>query len=262
MAELDEVLKINKEGLSATQAATISVNPSTAYRILRAYGPNAGIGAGLGMRPLEVGSGEWFIQNGANSGVGRAAIQLGKFWGLRSINVIRERSTQEATESLKSELVSLGADIVVTETQFLSRDWKDQLAEITNKGREQIGLGLNCVGGKSATAVARSLSEGATMVSYGGMARQPVALPVGLLIFKDIRFVGFWLSRWNQQDPTGRRHMIDYIVELIREGKLKDVPLDEVVWDWETDISTLTTEVQNGLGGFKKGKGIFVFGDT
>ncbi|KAH6604971.1 mitochondrial trans-2-enoyl- reductase [Trichoderma cornu-damae] len=262
VASLDEILKINKEGLSATQAATISVNPSTAYRILRAYGPSAGRGAGLGMRPLEIGSGEWFIQNGANSGVGRAAIQLGKLWGLRSINVIRERSSHEATESLRRELVSLGADVVVTETQFLSRGWKDQLAEITNKGREQIGLGMNCVGGKSATAVARSLSDGAAMVSYGGMARQPVALPVGLLIFKDIRFVGFWLSRWNQQDVAGRGHMIDYIVDLIRGGKLKDVPLHELAWNWETDIDTLIGEVQSGLQGFRKGKGIFVFGDT
>ncbi|RFU76164.1 mitochondrial trans-2-enoyl- reductase [Trichoderma arundinaceum] len=262
VAELGDILKIDKEGLNATQAATISVNPSTAYRILRAYGPTTGISTGLGVRPLEVGSGEWFIQNGANSGVGRAAIQLGKLWGLRSINVIRERSSGEATETLRRELVSLGADIVVTETQLLSREWRDQLAEITNKGREQIGLGLNCVGGKSATAIARSLSEGATLVSYGGMARQPVALPVGLLIFKDIRFVGFWLSRWNQQDVTGRRHMIDYIVSLIREGKFQDVPLDEVPWNWDTDTSTLIDQVQGGLQGFRKGKGIFVFGDT
>ncbi|KAM0245970.1 hypothetical protein ACHAQJ_010388 [Trichoderma viride] len=260
VADLDEVLKINKEGLKATQAATISINPSTAYRILRTYGPSSGIG--LGMRPLEVGSGEWFIQNGANSGVGRAAIQLGKLWGLRSINVIRERSSSEETEALKGELLSLGADIVVTEKQFLSREWRDQLAEITDKGREQVSLGLNCVGGKSATAVARSLSEGATMVSYGGMAKQPVALPVGLLIFKDIRFVGFWLSRWNHQDPVGRRHMVDYIVDIIREGKFQDVPLNEVAWNWETDISALTEEVQGGLQGFRKGKGIFVFGDT
>ncbi|EGR46034.1 uncharacterized protein TRIREDRAFT_66960 [Trichoderma reesei QM6a] len=262
VADVDEVLKINKEGLRATQAATISVNPSTAYRILRAYGPSAGISAGLGMRPLEVGSGQWFIQNGANSGVGRAAIQLGRLWGLRSINVIRERESEQETESLRAELTELGADVVVTEKQFLSREWKDQLAEITNKGREHIGLGLNCVGGKSATAVARSLSESGTMVSYGGMARQPIALPVGLLIFKDIRVVGFWLSRWNQQDAAGRKHMIDYIVDLIREGKLRDVPLREVAWNWETDASVLAQEVQGGLKGFKGGKGIFVFGDT
>lgn len=262
VAEADKFIKVNKEGLTPAQVATVSVNPCTAYRILRSYGPNAGIKAGLGMRPLEVGSGEWFIQNGANSGVGRAAIQFGKLWGLRSINVVRDRDTPEATEALRKELLDLGADVVVTESQFLSREWRDQLAEITRKGKEQIGLGLNCVGGKSATSIARSLGEGATLVSYGGMAKQPVALPVGLLIFKDIRFVGFWLSKWNERDFTGRKHMIEDILGIIRAGRFRDVPIEEVKWDWDTEEATLRDAVQGGLQGFRKGKGVLVFGDT
>ncbi|KAG6144790.1 hypothetical protein E4U38_001746 [Claviceps purpurea] len=260
--EANDVLKIEKESLTPTQVATVSVNPCTAYRILRNYGPSAGLKSGLPMRPLELGSGEWFIQNGANSGVGRAAIQFGKLWGHRSINVIRDRDTSEETEALKKELLDLGANVVVTESQFLSRQWNDQLAEITRGGREQIGLALNCVGGKSATALARSLGEGASMVSYGGMSRQPVALPLGLLIFKDIRFVGFWLSKWNQKDPLGRKHMVDDILNLMRLGYFKDVPVDEITWDWGTDITVLRDAVQGTLKGFRKGKGVFLFGDT
>lgn len=260
--EASKFIKVNKEGLTATQVATVAVNPCTAYRILRSYGPNAGVKAGLGMKPLDVGSGQWFIQNGANSGVGRSAIQFGKLWGLRSINVVRDRETPEATEALRQELHALGADVVVTESQFLSREWRDHLADITRNGKDQIGLGLNCVGGKSATAIARSLGEDATMVTYGGMAKQPVSLPVGLLIFKDIRFVGFWLSRWNEKDVQGRKHMIDDILNIIRDGKFKDVPVEEVKWDWETEEETLRTAVQGGLQGFRKGKGVLVFGDT
>ncbi|KAG6256118.1 hypothetical protein E4U24_006059 [Claviceps purpurea] len=260
--EANDVLKIEKENLTPTQVATVSVNPCTAYRILRNYGPSAGLKSGLPMRPLELGSGEWFIQNGANSGVGRAAIQFGKLWGHRSINVIRDRDTSEETEALKKELLDLGANVVVTESQFLSRQWNDQLAEITRGGREKIGLALNCVGGKSATALARSLGEGASMVSYGGMSRQPVALPLGLLIFKDIRFVGFWLSKWNQKDPLGRKHMVDDILNLMRLGYFKDVPVDEITWDWGTDITVLRDAVQGTLKGFRKGKGVFLFGDT
>ncbi|CAM1501723.1 Fc.00g037070.m01.CDS01 [Cosmosporella sp. VM-42] len=260
--EASKFIKVNKEGLTATQVATVSVNPCTAYRILRSYGPNAGVKAGLGMKPLEVGSGEWFIQNGANSGVGRSAIQFGKLWGLRSINIIRDRDTPEATETLRQELLDLGADVVVTESQFLSREWRDQIADITRNGREQIGLGLNCVGGKSATSIARSLGEGGTMITYGGMAKQPVSLPVGLLIFKDIRFVGFWLSRWNERDPQGRKHMIEDILNIIREGKFRDVPIEEVKWNWDTEEETLRNAVQQGLQGFRKGKGVLVFGDT
>ncbi|KAF7559358.1 hypothetical protein G7046_g4806 [Stylonectria norvegica] len=260
--DASKFIKIDKEGLTPTQVATVSVNPCTAYRILRSYGPNAGVKAGLGMKPLEVGSGQWFIQNGANSGVGRAAIQFGKLWGLRSINVVRDRETPEATETLRQELHALGADVVVSESQFLSRDWRDHLADITRNGKDEVGLGLNCVGGKSATAIARSLGEGATMVTYGGMAKQPVSLPVGLLIFKDIRFVGFWLSKWNDRDVPGRKHMIEDILGTIRAGRFRDVPIEEVKWDWETEEATLRDAVQQGLQGFRKGKGVLVFGDT
>lgn len=257
-----ELLKIDKTGLTATQAATVSVNPCSAYRILRNYGPSNGLKTGIPARPLELGSGEWFIQNGANSGVGRAAIQLAKLWGLRSINVIRERASDEETTALRKELQDLGADVVVTEAEFLSREWRDQLASITRGGREQIGLGLNCVGGKSATAIARSLGQGANMVSYGGMSKQPVLLPVGLLIFKDIRFVGFWLSKWNEKDVVGRQHMINDILSMTKNGQLVDVPTKEISWEWETTEETLRDAVQHGLDGFQKGKGLLVFGDT
>ncbi|KAJ3498874.1 hypothetical protein NLG97_g781 [Lecanicillium saksenae] len=257
-----QLLKVDKQGLAPTQVATVSVNPCSAYKMLRCYGPSAGLKEGLGMKPLDVGSGQWFIQNGANSGVGRAAIQFGKLWGLRSINVIRDRETPEATESLKQELRQLGADVVVTDSQFLSREWKDQLAEITRNGRDSIGLALNCVGGKSATALARALGDGGTLVSYGGMSRQPIALPVGLLIFKDIRFVGFWLSRWNERDAIGKKHMVDDILDMTRQGKFSDIPIEEVPWSWGTEEKQLQDAVQSGLTGFRSGKGVFLFGET
>ncbi|KAK1971960.1 zinc-binding dehydrogenase [Colletotrichum sublineola] len=265
VADAKDVMKVSKDGLTPTQVATVSVNPCTAYRILRTYGPGeirADAPNPGAMRALDPGSGAWFIQNGANSGVGRAAIQLGRLWGLRSINVVRERDTDAETARLKDDLAALGADVVVTEKEFFAREWRDRLADITRGGREPVGLGLNCVGGKSATAVARSLGESATMVSYGGMARQPVMLPTGLLIFKDLRFVGFWLSRWNERDPRGRRFAVEDLLGMIREGRFRDAPVDEVPWAWDTDEKLLKDAVQGALGGFRKGKGVFVFGET
>ena len=69
----------DKSGLTPLQVGTVSVNPTTAYRMLRDF-------ATWGYR-----GDEWFVQNGANSGVGRAAVQLGREWGIKSINVIRGR---------------------------------------------------------------------------------------------------------------------------------------------------------------------------
>ena len=52
----DGLLKIeNKQGLKPEQVGTVSINPCTAYRMLKDF--------------VQLREGEWFIQNGANSGV-------------------------------------------------------------------------------------------------------------------------------------------------------------------------------------------------
>ncbi|KAI3321602.1 NAD(P)-binding protein [Xylariaceae sp. AK1471] len=250
VAPVEGVIKVDKEGLSATQVGTVSVNPCSAYRMLRDYANP----------PLR--EGDWFLQNGANSGVGRAAIQLGNLWGYRSINVIRAREDAAKTKALKDELTALGATHVVTEDEFLAREFRDRVAEWTRGSPEGIKLGLNCVGGKSAQTIARSLGTGGTMVTYGGMARQPVVLPTGLLIFKDIRFVGFWLSRWADGDTASKARTVNEILDLIRQGKFRDTPVVDVPWSWETEESTLKEAVQGTLEGFRAGKGVFKFGET
>ncbi|KZF22697.1 NAD(P)-binding protein [Xylona heveae TC161] len=249
-AQTDEanLFKIeDKQDLTPLQAGTVSVNPCTAYRMLKDFVP---------LQP-----GDWFIQNGANSGVGRAAIQLGRSWGLKSINVIRDRPGG-GVEQMKQDLLDLGADQVVTDTELMERGFSDRVKEWTNAGREKLGLGLNCVGGKNATAVAKVLSPGAHLVTYGAMSKQPVQLPTGLLIFKNISFDGFWVSKWSDAHPDEKYKTVQDILHLTRTGQFKDVPFQEVNWDWDTPLDTLKEAVQGTLEGFRQGKGVFVFGET
>ncbi|TGJ87601.1 hypothetical protein E0Z10_g1160, partial [Xylaria hypoxylon] len=154
------------------------------------------------------------------------------------------------TQALKDELAALGADHVVTEEEFWGREFKDRVAQWTRES------------GVSAQTIAKSLGSGGTMVTYGGMARQPVALPTGLLIFKDIRFVGFWLSRWADGDKAAKARTVNEILDLVRQGKFKDTPVVDVHWNWETEEATLKEAVQGTLEGFRTGKGVFMFGET
>ncbi|KAM7186490.1 alcohol dehydrogenase [Naviculisporaceae sp. PSN 640] len=252
------------QGLTPVQVATVSVNPCSAYRMLKDYVDLIKLSVeSFSKGGGDVTGGAWFLQNGANSGVGRAAIQLGKLWGLRSINVIRERPTPEETQSLKQELHDLGATVVITETEFLDRSFGARLKEeFTRHGKEPILLGLNCVGGKSASAVVKALGPKGTMVTYGGMSRQSFPFPTGPQIFKRLRFEGFWLSEWSKEFPKEKKRTIDEIVELIREGKFKISPVEEVKWDWETEEGVLKKAVQGTLEGFRSGKGVFLFGET
>ncbi|KAL2180902.1 alcohol dehydrogenase-like protein [Thermothelomyces heterothallicus CBS 202.75] len=250
-------------GLTAKQVATVSVNPCSAYRMLKDYVDLVDLSVKSFARGDGATGGAWFLQNGANSGVGRAAIQLGRLWGLRSINVVRERATPEETEALKSELRELGATVVVTETEFLDRSFSARLREEWTRGdREPVMLGLNCVGGKSASAMIKALSPKGCMVTYGGMSRQSFPFPTGPQIFKRLRFEGFWLSEWAKENPAEKRNTINEILELMREGKFKESPFKEVEWNWDTEEKVLKDAIQGTLEGFKSGKGLFVFGDT
>ena len=240
---------MDKSGLSATQVGSVSVNPVTAWQMLKGFGE------------LNGERGDWFVQNGANSGVGRAAIQFGKRWGLRSIAIVRSREGKEG-EELRRQLEELGATKVVTEEEILSRDFSDRVKEWTNGGKDRVGLALNCVGGKASISMARCLSSGATMVTYGAMSKSPMAIPASMLIFKDVRFTGFWVSKWGDTFPELKRGVVDEVLGLMREGLFKDGPVVECPWGWESKEEELVEAVEGTLGGFRKGKGVFVFGDT
>ena len=61
--------------IPAAYAATIAVNPCTAYRMLRDF---------VSLKPGDV-----IMQNGANSMVGLAVIQMAREMGVKTINIIR-----------------------------------------------------------------------------------------------------------------------------------------------------------------------------
>ena len=247
--EEDRVLRVEKDGLNPMQPATVGVNPVTAWRMLTDF------------VALDAEKGDWFIQNGANSGVGRAAIQLGKKWGFKNIAVIRDRPGEEG-QQLRKELEELGATKVITEEELQSQGFSDQVKEWTNDGRESIKLALNCVGGKPALALAKPLSSGGHMVTYGAMSKQPFQIPAGMLIFKNLVFEGFWVSKWSDQHPEEKQKTVEQILDWTRKGEFVDTPFVEVKWEWGTKKEELVDAVQGTLEGYRKGKGIFVFGDT
>lgn len=195
------------------------------------------------------------MQNAANSAVGRAAVQLGRWWGLRSINIIRDRA------GLKEELRALGADVVVDEAEVKEKGFGERVKEWTG-GEGGVGLGLNCVGGDSALAVAKALRPGATLVTYGAMARQPLRVPAGMLIFKDIRFQGFWVSKWGEEHSREKQETLDAVLRMMKEGELKEGPVERVKWAWETGKKELVGAVEGIMEGGRGGKGVFVFDGT
>lgn len=200
----DNLLKINKD-LDADTAAQVKVNPCTAYRMIKDFYPLA--------------RGDTIIQNGANSAVGVYAIQLAKLWGYKTINVIRDRSNKD---EVVSELKSFGADVVLTEEEVGKVEIMKPILERIGKPK----LFLNCIGGKNAINCQRSLDNGGYSVTYGAMSKQPFSLNATSLIFKNHKFVGFWVSRWyhERNNPHGKlevKAMLDDVCNMFVSGQLK-----------------------------------------
>lgn len=181
-------------------AASLAVNPSTAYRLLHDF--------------AQLQEGDWIIQNGANSMVGLAIVQMARERGIRTINVVRhDRPTPELPLKL---LTNLGGDVNVLDNYLKTQGFQDILADIA-----PIKLGFNTVGGESATDLARSLGSNGTLVTYGAMSRKPITIPFELLTQKQINLKGFWMSAWNEvHSNEERKSMLNEIAALIRQKKL------------------------------------------
>lgn len=180
------------------QAAMLRVNPPTAYRMLRDF--------------VHLEPGDWVIQNAANSGVGMSVVAIARRMGLRTVNVVRR-------EELFEPLREAGADVVITD----SRDDFKSVAERT--GGAKIRLGLNAVGGDNALGVAGCLAHGGVHVTYGAMSKQALKVPNSFLIFKDIAFRGFWVTRWFE--TAGRDEldtMFGELAAMVSAGDL-EVPV-------------------------------------
>ena len=157
--------------LPLTQGALLSVTPPTAWRMLHDFVP---------LYP-----GDWVIQNTANSAVGRAVIDIASYYGWKTINLVRRKEWIE-------ELAEAGGDIVVLEEKINL----GFIEKITNGARPK--LGLNAIGGNSATLLSKILDNGGTLVTYGAMGKEPLTIEPSELIFRNIHHVGFWRTLWMQ----------------------------------------------------------------
>src|SRR5436190_1886803 len=176
-------------------AAMLKINPMTAWRLLHDY--------------VDLASGDWLIQNAANSAAGRAVIQIAHELGYKTMNVVRRA---ELIDELRGE----GGDVVLVDNEKL----RDEVKDATSGAA--IRLGLNSVGGDNALRLANCLDFGGTLVSFGAMSLQPLKIPTGLFIFKDLRFRGIWINKW-YDDATIAERMAAFnpLFEMAKRGLLK-----------------------------------------
>ena len=148
------------------QLAMLGINPPTASLLLSEF--------------VDLKSGDWVVQNAANSGVGRWVIALAKARGLRTVNIVRR-------PELVDELKAIGGDVVV--------DSPDVAGRIrVAVGQDDLHLALDGVSGPATGVLASTLSPGGTLVSFAAMSEAPISMSPLDVIFKPITLRGFFMG--------------------------------------------------------------------
>jgi trans-2-enoyl-CoA reductase len=223
-------LVVVPSGIDLVQAAMLKINPLTAWRLLHDY--------------VELKRDDWVIQNAANSAAGRAVIQIARELEIKTVNVVRREEPVE-------ELRVLGGDVVLIDGESLRDDVKE------STGGAPIRLGLNAVGGDSALRLMNCLAPGGTLVTYGAMSLQPLKVPNGLLIFKDLRFRGIWINKWYDNASRAERlEAFNRIFDMAKHGLL------HTNVEKSYSLSQIREAVERAAQPKRNGKIIFEFGDS
>ena len=130
----ENLIKVDKR-IGMLNAATIGVNPCTAYRLLQDYGA---------LQP-----GDSVIFNAANSSVGKNLVKLAKKMGIKSICILRDRSHYADVENY---LKKLGADLIIKEDELGKSAAKEKIIEL---GKPKVAF--DAVGGTSSLDMTRAL---------------------------------------------------------------------------------------------------------
>ena len=176
------------------QLSMLGINPATAYLLLTEIAP--------------LKRGDWVIQNGANSAVGRAVIAIAKTLGIKTVNVVRR-------DELVDEIKSLGGDVVLVESPELPK------LVAASTGRSPISLAIDMVADMATTNLMNSIAPNGTIVLYSASSRKPFVGSPTQLIFNNQSIRGFWLINWfKTATPDKLAAMYDHLASMIASGAI------------------------------------------
>lgn len=224
-----QVIKVERgaelsEKVGPWAASTLFQLGGTALRMLRDF---------VVLQP-----GDLVVQNGGNSAVGFVASQLAvNVMGCKMASMVRRgEKDDEEVDAMVDFLVNKGRndEVMFFGDKKTNKGQVDRLSD--GKGGK---LGLNAIGGQYSTAILKLMGEGATLVTYGGMSKEPVQVSTGQLIFSEKILRGYWHSRWMIHSSPQRRHdLIQELVDFVLNDQLTLPPIQVFpLYDFEQALS-------------------------
>ncbi|MGL4290119.1 MAG: zinc-dependent alcohol dehydrogenase family protein [Phreatobacter sp.] len=207
------------------QASMIKGNPATAEALL------------VDQVPLQ--SGDWLMQNAANSAVGTFLVKLAAERGINTLNIVRRDSAVAAVKAA-------GGTAVVADGLDDARAFRKLTRELT--GGAPVKLALDAIGGAATGVMANAVADGGTIVNYGLLSGEQCRIDAQHLIFRKVTLKGFWLIHWFAD--AGRERLATTYASIARgmaQGKLT-TPVAEVI-PFEEARRAMTAAGEGGRAG-------------
>lgn len=182
------------DGADFAAAAAFGVTYRTAYHALRSV--------------AQVAEGDWVVVLGAAGGVGQAALDLAV--GMKA-RVLAAASTQDKLDICRQR----GAEATVA---YDEEDLKVAVREVTGGGARVV---IDPVGGRYAEPALRGLARGGTFVTLGYAAGSIPAIPLNLVLLKDITIRGMEIRTFTADHPDDAARDIEELQQMFADGRIR-----------------------------------------
>lgn len=181
------------------------INPMTAFGMLEYSGLKEG---------------EWVLVTAGASAYGKLVIQMAKSKGIKVACTVRR-------DEQKASLEKLGADLVInTEKEKLQK-------VIMEKTGEGVSVVFDAVGGILGAKALASLKSGGKLLAFGALSLDNIPVNSGLMIFKNLKIEGFWLTTWieslsNESRQNAFKTVLGYLMKQdVKVDVAGTYPLEE-----------------------------------
>lgn len=182
------------DGVDFASAAAFGVTYRTAYHALRSV--------------ARIAPGDWVVVLGAAGGVGLAAVDLAVAMGAR---VLAAASSPKKLDLCRER----GAEATV---DYDNEDLKLRIRELTGDGARVV---LDPVGGSYAEPALRGLARGGMFVTLGYAAGSIPAIPLNLVMLKDITVRGMEIRTFADDYPDECARDIAELSQMFADGKIR-----------------------------------------
>ncbi len=182
------------DGTDFAPAAAFGVTYRTAYHALRSV--------------AQVAEGDWVVVLGAAGGVGQAALDLAV--GMKA-RVLAAASTEDKLAICRQR----GAEATVA---YERDDLKSAIRELTGGGARVV---IDPVGGRYSEPALRGLARGGTFITLGYAAGTIPAIPLNLVLLKDITIRGMEIRTFTADHPDDAARDVRELQQMFADGRIQ-----------------------------------------